>query len=104
MMDAGPLEPQPIGRRRTGLRHAAHRARPACAAEYNRATRDEPSVDPQSETGTFIALLRCIDSWRAGMPFLAQPAAYSRGQRIISIAFREPPRACSRGQAWRAGA
>ncbi len=49
--------------------------------------RKEPGVDPESDTDTFIALKCAIDNWRwAGVPF------FLRGQRIISIAFREPPK------------
>ena len=56
--------------------------------------RDEPGVDPESETETFIALKCRIDNWRwAGVPFyLRTGKKLAEGQRIISIAFREPPK------------
>ena len=56
--------------------------------------RDEPGVDPQSETETFIALKCFIDNWRwAGVPFFLRTGKrLAQGQRIISIAFREPPK------------
>ena len=56
--------------------------------------RDEPGVDPQSETETFIALKCRIDNWRwAGVPFFLRTGKrLAEGQRIISIAFREPPK------------
>ncbi len=56
--------------------------------------RQEPGVDPESETETFIALKCSIDNWRwAGVPFyLRTGKRLAEGQRIISIAFREPPR------------
>jgi glucose-6-phosphate 1-dehydrogenase len=56
--------------------------------------RDEEGVDPQSDTETFIALKCSIDNWRwAGVPFyLRTGKRLAEGQRIISIAFREPPR------------
>jgi len=56
--------------------------------------RDEAGVDPQSDTETFIALKCAIDNWRwAGVPFyLRTGKRLAEGQRIISIAFREPPR------------
>jgi glucose-6-phosphate 1-dehydrogenase len=56
--------------------------------------RDEPGVDPESETETFIALRCGIDNWRwAGVPFyLRTGKKMAEGQRIISIAFREPPK------------
>jgi glucose-6-phosphate 1-dehydrogenase len=56
--------------------------------------RDEQGVDPRSDTETFIALKCSIDNWRwAGVPFyLRTGKRLAEGQRIISIAFREPPR------------
>jgi glucose-6-phosphate 1-dehydrogenase len=56
--------------------------------------REEPGVDPQSETETFIALKCYIDNWRwAGVPFFLRTGKkMAEGQRIISIAFREPPK------------
>jgi len=56
--------------------------------------RSEPGVDPESETETFIALKCAIDNWRwAGVPFFLRTGKrMAEGQRIISIAFREPPK------------
>ena len=56
--------------------------------------RSEPGVSPESETETFIALKCRIDNWRwAGVPFyLRTGKKLAEGQRIISIAFREPPK------------
>ena len=56
--------------------------------------RSEPGVNPESETETFIALKCSIDNWRwAGVPFLLRTGKrLAEGQRIISIAFREPPK------------
>jgi glucose-6-phosphate 1-dehydrogenase len=56
--------------------------------------RDEPGVAPHSETETFIALRCEIDNWRwAGVPFyLRTGKRMAEGARIISIAFREPPK------------
>ena len=56
--------------------------------------RDEEGVDPESDTETFIALKCSIDNWRwAGVPFyLRTGKRMAEGQRIISIAFREPPK------------
>jgi glucose-6-phosphate 1-dehydrogenase len=55
---------------------------------------DEPGVRPHSETETFIALRCEVDNWRwAGVPFyLRTGKRMAEGARIISIAFREPPR------------
>jgi glucose-6-phosphate 1-dehydrogenase len=56
--------------------------------------RSEPGVDAESDTETFIALKCSIDNWRwAGVPFFLRTGKrMAEGQRIISIAFREPPR------------
>ena len=56
--------------------------------------RDEPGVAPDSETETFVALRCEIDNWRwAGVPFFLRTGKrLAEGQRIISIAFREPPK------------
>ena len=56
--------------------------------------RKENGVDGESDTETFIALKCRIDNWRwAGVPFyLRTGKRMAEGQRIISIAFREPPR------------
>ncbi len=56
--------------------------------------RDEKGVDPESDTETFIAVKCRIDNWRwAGVPFyLRTGKRMAEGQRIISIAFKEPPR------------
>ena len=55
--------------------------------------REEPGVAPESETETFIALRCYIDNWRwAGVPFFLRTGKnLAEGQRIISIAFKEPP-------------
>jgi len=61
--------------------------------QYN-GYRQEEGVSPESETETFIALRCSIDNWRwAGVPFyLRTGKRLAEGQRIISIAFREPPK------------
>ena len=61
--------------------------------QYNGYTEIE-GVDPESDTETFIALRATIDNWRwAGVPFyLRTGKRMAQGQRIVSIAFREPPK------------
>ncbi len=56
--------------------------------------RAEEGIDPESDTETFIALKCAIDNWRwAGVPFFLRTGKrLAEGQRIISIAFREPPK------------
>jgi glucose-6-phosphate 1-dehydrogenase len=56
--------------------------------------RSEEGVDPESDVETFVALKCSIDNWRwAGVPFFLRTGKrLEEGQRIISIAFREPPK------------
>jgi len=56
--------------------------------------REEEGVLPDSETETFIALRCYVDNWRwAGVPFyLRTGKRLAEGQRIISVAFKEPPK------------
>jgi glucose-6-phosphate 1-dehydrogenase len=56
--------------------------------------RDEPGVATDSDTDTFVALKAEIDNWRwAGVPFyLRTGKKLAEGARVISIAFREPPK------------
>ena len=51
-------------------------------------------VAPDSDTETFIALKCEIDNWRwAGVPFYLRTGKHlAEGARIVSIAFREPPK------------
>jgi glucose-6-phosphate 1-dehydrogenase len=61
--------------------------------QYN-GYRDEPGVAAHSDTETFIALRCDIDNWRwAGVPFFLRTGKrMAEGARIISIAFKEPPK------------
>jgi glucose-6-phosphate 1-dehydrogenase len=56
--------------------------------------KDIPGVAPDSDTETFVALRADIDNWRwAGVPFFLRTGKQmGSGERIISIAFREPPK------------
>jgi glucose-6-phosphate 1-dehydrogenase len=51
-------------------------------------------VAPDSDTETFVALRCDIDNWRwAGVPFFLRTGKQmAQGARIVSIAFREPPK------------
>ena len=64
-----------------------------CAGSTS-ATATIDGVAPDSETETFVALKCYVDNWRwAGVPFyLRTGKRLAEGARIISIAFREPPR------------
>jgi glucose-6-phosphate 1-dehydrogenase len=56
--------------------------------------REIPGVAPDSDTETLVALRCEIDNWRwAGVPFyLRTGKEMGSGERIISIAFRAPPK------------
>ncbi len=56
--------------------------------------RTTDGVSPDSETETFVALQCEIDNWRwAGVPFyLRTGKEMAEGARIVSIAFRAPPK------------
>ena len=56
--------------------------------------RDLDEVADDSDTETFVALKVEIDNWRwAGVPFFLRTGKrMAEGARIISIAFREPPK------------
>jgi len=51
-------------------------------------------VAPESQTDTFVALRCNIDNWRwAGVPFFLRTGKkLAEGARIVSIAFKEPPK------------
>ena len=63
--------------------------------------RDEPDVDPDSRTETYVALRLMIDSWRwAGVPFyLRTGKALARRDTEIGIRFKQAPLALFRGTA-----
>ncbi|WP_392842143.1 glucose-6-phosphate dehydrogenase [Streptomyces sp. LN500] len=54
--------------------------------------RDEPGVDPRSDTETFIALRVELDNWRwAGVPFfLRSGKSLGDGRHVVTLGFREP--------------
>jgi glucose-6-phosphate 1-dehydrogenase len=89
------LEPKPIGEEKNKVFRSML---PIEAADVVRGQyegyRAEAGVLPESDTETFIALKCSIDNWRwAGVPFYLRTGKYlAEGQRIISIAFREPPK------------
>jgi glucose-6-phosphate 1-dehydrogenase len=89
------LEPAPISEEKNKVFRSMLPIKPAdvVRGQYS-GYRDEEGVDPQSETETFIALKCFIDNWRwAGVPFFLRTGKrLAEGQRIISIAFREPPK------------
>ena len=89
------LEPIPISEEKNKVFRSMLPIQPAdvVRGQYT-GYRAEEGVNPESETETFIALKCSIDNWRwAGVPFyLRTGKKLAEGQRIISIAFREPPK------------
>jgi glucose-6-phosphate 1-dehydrogenase len=59
-----------------------------------RGYRDTEGVSPDSDTETFVAARVHIDNWRwAGVPFyLRTGKRLAEGRRVVTIAFRDPPR------------
>jgi glucose-6-phosphate 1-dehydrogenase len=89
------LEPAPIGEEKNKVFRSMLPIQPENVVRGQYAGyRGEEGVDPESETETFIALKCFIDNWRwAGVPFFLRTGKrLAEGQRIISIAFREPPK------------
>jgi glucose-6-phosphate 1-dehydrogenase len=89
------LAPKPIGEEKNKVFRSMLPIQPSdvVRGQYT-GYRAEDGVNPESDTETFIALRCCIDNWRwAGVPFyLRTGKRMAEGQRIISIAFREPPK------------
>ena len=89
------LEPGPISEEKNKVFRCMELIQPSdvVRGQYT-GYRQEPGVSPESETETFIALKCSIDNWRwAGVPFFLRTGKrLAEGQRIISIAFREPPK------------
>ena len=89
------LEPVPISEEKNKVFRSMLPVQPSdvVRGQYS-GYRSEEGVDPESEAETFIALKCFIDNWRwAGVPFFLRTGKrMAEGQRIISIAFREPPK------------
>jgi glucose-6-phosphate 1-dehydrogenase len=89
------LEPRAIGEEKNKVFRSMSPIDPSqvVRGQYN-GYLDEPGVRPHSETETFVALRCEIDNWRwAGVPFyLRTGKRMAESARIISIAFREPPK------------
>jgi glucose-6-phosphate 1-dehydrogenase len=56
--------------------------------------RSEPGVAKDSDVETFVAAQVSVDNWRwAGVPFFLRTGkCMAEGARVVSIAFREPPK------------
>jgi glucose-6-phosphate 1-dehydrogenase len=89
------LEPIPISEEKNKVFRSMLPIKPADVVRGQYAGyRSEEGVAADSDTETFIALKCNIDNWRwAGVPFFLRTGKrLAEGQRIISIAFREPPK------------
>ncbi len=89
------LEPKPISEEKNKVFRSMQPIDPHHVVRGQYAGyREEEGVDPESETETLIALKCMIDNWRwAGVPFFLRTGKrMAEGQRVISIAFREPPK------------
>ena len=89
------LEPKPISEEKNKVFRSLVPLQPGdvVRGQYQ-GYRKEEGIDRESDTETFIALKCSIDNWRwAGVPFFLRTGKrLAEGCRIISIAFREPPR------------
>ena len=89
------LEPSPISEEKNKVFRSMLPINPSdvVRGQYT-GYRAEEGVSSDSDCETFIALKCFIDNWRwAGVPFyLRTGKRLAEGQRIISIAFREPPK------------
>ncbi|HMK87002.1 MAG TPA: glucose-6-phosphate dehydrogenase [Steroidobacteraceae bacterium] len=89
------LEPAPISEEKNKVFRSMLPIKPSevVRGQYT-GYRSEQGVAADSDTETFIALKCSIDNWRwAGVPFFLRTGKrLAEGQRIISIAFREPPK------------
>ncbi|HVU02221.1 MAG TPA: glucose-6-phosphate dehydrogenase [Polyangiaceae bacterium] len=89
------LEPSPISEEKNKVFRSMLPIQPTdvVRGQYT-GYREENGVSRESDTETFIALKCFIDNWRwAGVPFFLRTGKrLAEGQRIISIAFREPPK------------
>jgi glucose-6-phosphate 1-dehydrogenase len=89
------LEPAPISEEKNKVFRSLVPIQPTdvVRGQYD-GYRKESGIDRESDTETFIALKCAVDNWRwAGVPFFLRTGKrLAEGQRIISIAFREPPR------------
>lgn len=89
------LEPDPISEEKNKVFRSMEPLQPSDVVRGQfHGYRDIPGVDPESDTETFVALRCYIDNWRwAGVPFYLRSGKHlAEGQRIVSIAFREPPK------------
>lgn len=88
------LEPESISNEKYKVFRSMTPIEPANVVRGQYAGYRDDGAASDSETETFIALKAEIDNWRwAGVPFFLRTGKQlAEGQRIISIAFQEPPK------------
>jgi glucose-6-phosphate 1-dehydrogenase len=89
------LEARSIAEETGKVFRSVQRINPDCVIRGQYAGyRDGPGVAPDSRTETFIALRAEIDNWRwSGVPFFLRTGKrLGEQRRLLTIAFREPPR------------
>ncbi len=89
------LEPGPIGEEKNKVFRSMRPIEPHHVVRGQfLGYREREGIDPESDTETFVALKAEIDNWRwAGVPFFLRTGKkLPESARIISIAFKEPPR------------
>jgi glucose-6-phosphate 1-dehydrogenase len=89
------LEPKALGLEREKVFESMPPLRPenVVRGQYE-GYREEPGVDPASDTETLIALKAYVDNWRwEGVPFYLRSGKRMKEKRnLLTIAFAEPPR------------
>ena len=89
------LEPKALGLEREKVFESMPPLRPenVVRGQYE-GYREEPGVDPASDTETFIALKAFVDNWRwEGVPFYLRSGKRLKEKRnLLTVAFTEPPR------------
>ena len=89
------LDPGPIGEEKNKVFRSMRPIEPQHVVRGQFAGyRDRDGCSRDSDTETFVALRAEVDNWRwAGVPFFLRTGKkMAEGARIISIAFKEPPR------------
>jgi glucose-6-phosphate 1-dehydrogenase len=89
------LEPKMLGLEREKVFDSMPPLRPenVVRGQYE-GYREEEGVDPNSDTGTFVALKAFVDNWRwEGVPFyLRTGKRLAETRHLLTVAFTEPPR------------
>jgi glucose-6-phosphate 1-dehydrogenase len=89
------LQPKPLGIEREKVFDSMPPLRPenVVRGQYV-GYREEPGVDPSSDTETFVAIKAFVDNWRwEGVPFyLRSGKRLAESRHMLTIAYAQPPR------------